>query len=193
MDFYIKLVGSSDDINHEYNQDRHEDYDQVDMWFGNRNHVKDGDVLFLYAINTSRIRHMYGYAIVIGGSKEYKETKHPKWKWSKAILPVKVIDNLNDSLIHDLDRPNHSDIFPLKRSKKGASITQGVGGCIKISDFEDGLELLKKINSLPKDNFRPLDINKSVRSMEQSHPETALVLKQNIDQWLEYTQNLLEK
>jgi hypothetical protein len=191
MDFYFKLVGSSDDPKHEYHQLRHESYDQVDMRFGKKNFVKDGDVLFLYAINTSRIRYLYGYAIVIGGSKDYKATNHPKWKWSKAILPVKVIKNLDKSLIHNLDLPNESQVFPLERSRKDASMIQGVGGCIKITDFEDGIALLKKINNLPQEYFRPFDINKSIESMEQTHPETALVLKQNKDQWMEYALNLM--
>lgn len=193
MDFYFKLVGSNDDPRYEYHQSRHEEYDQVDMRFGKKSFVKDGDILFLYAINQSRIRYLYGYAIVIGNSKGYKATSDPKWKWSKAILPIKIIDNLNDSLIHNLDLPKQSQIFPLAKSKKEASMTQGVGGCIKISEFEDGIALIKKVNNLPLEHFRDFDINKIVTSMQTSHPETAFVLERDQDQWVEYAQNLLIK
>jgi hypothetical protein len=193
MDFYFKLVGSNEDSKHEYNQVRHRKYDQVDMRFGKQSFVKDGDILFLYAINRSRIRYLYGYATVIGGSKDYKVTGDPRWKWSKAILPIKVIENLDDALIHNLDLPNQSQIFPLKNSKKNVSMTQGVGGCIKISDFEDGVALLHKINNIPLELFRDFDIIKVIESMKTTHPETAAILEQDKKQWFKYAHNLMEK
>lgn len=189
MDFYFKLVGSGDDPEHEYNQRRHVVYDQVDMWFGEKSTVKDGDVLFLYAVNTSRIRYLYGYAIVIG-KDNYKATNHPKWKWSRGILPVKVITDLRSSLVHDLDNPLHSQIFPLKKSRKDASITWGVGGCVKIKEDVDGYELLNKINSLDDNLCRNIVIEDVIESMKSSHPNTAIKLESDREQWITYAENL---
>jgi hypothetical protein len=78
------------------------------MWFGDKSKVESSDIMLFYVINMSRKIFLYGIAI---GKDNYRATNHPKWKWSKGILPVRVARDLEDSLIHDLDNPITSEVF----------------------------------------------------------------------------------